>query len=88
MREIMIVATAIKQRLQEAGFPLDALLTSLESGKIRGPLQVCRSVGGEIMVLTMPDGCYFEGLTCWLESVPLLVAKEVSEDWGILPRAV
>ena len=84
LREIMIMAAAIKQRLQEAGFPLETLQASLEAKSIRAPLQVCKGVDGGIALLTMPDGSYFEGLTCWIDSVPLLVAREIAEDWGIL----
>ena len=84
MRENMMIATVAKQRLQEAGFSVDALFRSRESDKRRGPLQVCKSVEGKICVLIMPDGCYFEGLTCWIDSLPFLIAKEVAQDWGLL----
>jgi hypothetical protein len=73
----------LKERLESAGFIIDDLLQSLRAGTIRAPLQVCRSVQGEIALLTMPDGCYFEGVTYWVDGIPFLIDKEVAVEWAI-----
>ena len=81
-----MVAATLKKYLQEVGLPLDTLLKSIAEKTIDTPLEVCKSMDGKISLVTMPDGCYFEGITCWVESVPFLIAKDVAEDWNLLPR--
>ncbi len=81
-----MVAGIVKDGLERAGFTIEELVTLIEKGQLRPPLQICKSLDGSIAVIQMPDGCRFEGVSCWLQSVPFLVSREVAEDWGMLQR--